>query len=288
MTMKYLIFSIFIAIGVMSFFSSCNKDDDACKKVTWYQDADADGLGNSAVSQESCDQPNGYVSNSSDTDDTINSGATLHAAFAEFNSDNTDIYLDGTNVVIETNGLPNHSSVYWGEGHALYQDESDVALTPSTIPNYDASASLTVSTNPQLAGNTTSTSLGAIGIAVSGAAIFNDSEGNGPLSDAIVSLDYAGGHIGPSEYHYHLEPSPISSDDENLVGIMADGFFIYGRKCHSTNGYPNDLDASGGHTSTTQHNSDGEYHYHIINEFYTGSYILLFGGDYQGTPSDIN
>lgn len=286
--MRYLVFSLFIALGVMSCFSSCNKDDDSCTEITWYEDADSDGLGNAAVSQSACDQPSGYVSNNTDTDDTASSGATLHAAFAAFDEANTDIYLDGTNVVIETNGEPNHTSVYWGSGHALYQEESDVATTPSIIPNYDASASLTVSTNPQLAGSSTSTSLGAIGISVSGAAIFNDSEGNGPLSDAIVSLDYAGGHIGPSEYHYHLEPIPLSSDDDNLVGIMADGFFIYGRKCNSTSDYPNDLDASGGHSSATQHNSDGEYHYHIINEFYTGSYILLFGGDYQGTPNDIN
>lgn len=221
-------------------------------------------------------------------DDVDPSDVTLHAAFAEFDEDNTDIYIDGTNVVIETNGLPNHTSPYWGQGHELYVAPTVATdMTPSLIPNYDASASLTVSANPEIANSSTATSLGAIGISVSGAAIFNDSEGNGPLSSAIVSLDYAGAHIGPAEYHYHLEPEPISSDDSNLIGIMADGFFIYGRKCNSTGTYPTDLDASGGHTSTTQHTSEGEYHYHIINEFYTGSSILLFGGEYQGTPSAI-
>lgn len=213
----------------------------------------------------------------------------LHAAFGEFDPDNTDIYFDGLDVVIETNGLPNHTSVYWGEGHELYVEPTvATGLTPSIIPNYDASASLTVSTSPELASSPTSTSLGAIGIAVSGAAIYNDSEGNGPLSDAIGSLDYAGGHIGPSAYHYHLEPLPITDDDERLVGIMADGFFIYGRKCNSTGTYPTDLDASGGHTSATQHTDEAEYHYHIINEIYTGNFILLFGGQYQGDPSAIN
>ncbi|NND34703.1 MAG: YHYH protein, partial [Saprospiraceae bacterium] len=178
---------------------------------------------------------------------------------------------------------------YWGEGHPLYAAPTvATGLTPSIIPNFDASATLRVSPDPQLASNSTATSLGAIGIAVSGAAIFNDSEGNGPLSGAIGSLDYAGGHIGPSEYHYHLEPIPFSDDDANLVGIMADGFFIYGRKCNSVGTYPDDLDASGGHISTTQHTTDPEYHYHIINEFYIGSSILLFGGDYQGTPRSIN
>lgn len=220
---------------------------------------------------------------------TTDPEATLHNAFAEFDADNTDIYLDGSDVVIETNGEPNHTTVYWGEGHELYTEPTvATGLTPSIIPNYDASASLTVSTTPALANSPTSTSLGAIGIAVSGAAIYNDSEGNGPLSDAIGSLDYAGGHIGPSAYHYHLEPLPITNDDERLVGIMADGFFIYGRKCNATGTYPTDLDASGGHTSTTQHTDEAEYHYHIINEIYTGNFILLFGGQYQGTPSAIN
>jgi len=37
--------------------------------TTWYQDADLDGLGNPDVSQESCDQPDGYVANSDDDDD---------------------------------------------------------------------------------------------------------------------------------------------------------------------------------------------------------------------------
>ena len=223
------------------------------------------------------------------TEEKVTTDGTLHQAFSEFDEDNTDIYLDGNQVVIETNGLPNHTTVYWGEEHPLYVEATvAVGLTPSIIPNYDASATLRVSSDPDLASNTTATRLGAIGIAVSGAAIFNDSEGNGPLSSALGSLDYAGGHIGPSEYHYHLEPIPITSDDEKLVGIMADGFFIYGRKCNSTGTYPTDLDASGGHTSTTQHTDVAEYHYHIINEIYTGSSILLFGGAYQGTPNSIN
>lgn len=223
----------------------------------------------------------------SGTDDEMTTGE-LHAAFAEFDSDETNIYLSGSNVVIETTGNPNHTTVYWGDGHALYIDEPTVQTTPSTIPGFDGSATLTVSQNPQLASSSTATSLGAIGIAVSGAAIYNDQEGNGPLDGAAVSLDYTGGHIGPGVYHYHLEPTAWSEDDSNLVGILADGFFVYGRKCSSTGTYPTDLDASGGHTSTTQHATDAEYHYHIENELYLNQYYIIFLGDYQGTPNSIN
>lgn len=212
----------------------------------------------------------------------------LHAAFAEFDTGNTDIYLDGSNVVIETNGLPNHKSVYWGVGHALYQEEPSVQLTPSIIPNFNGAASLTVPASPKKATATTATSLGAIGIAISGAYIFNDQEGNGPLNQAAASLDFTGAHIGPGQYHYHLEPKAWTNDDEKLVGVMSDGFFLYGRKCYASGDHPTDLDESGGHTSITQHNNEEEYHYHIENELYLNQYYLLFAGRYQGTPNRIN
>ncbi|GAA3650586.1 YHYH protein [Flavivirga jejuensis] len=216
------------------------------------------------------------------TDDT--SETTLHAAFAAFNTDATTIYLDGSNVVIETTGLPDHETVYWGEGNALYIEEPGVQLTPSIMSSNNNATTITVDATPDLTGNTVSTALGTIGIAVSGSSLFNDQEGAGDLDQAAGSLDWTGAHIGPGVYHYHLEPKAFSDDDENLVGILLDGVFLYGRKCNSTGTYPTNLDASGGHTSTTQY-TDGEeeYHYHIINEIYstTGSYIA-FAGPYQG------
>lgn len=234
-----------------------------------------------------------FTSCSSDDDiaeiedtNTVITSSELHNAFAEFNEDATDIYLntDGTEVTIETTGEPNHKTVYWGEGEDLYLEENDVATTPSLITERDLSSSITVDTTPQLASSTTSTQLGTVGVAVSGAYIYNDQEGGGDLDAAAVSLDWTGGHIGPDLYHYHLEPKAFSNDDEKLVGILKDGFFIYGRKCNSTGTYPTDLDSSGGHTNTTQHNTEEEYHYHIMNEVYstTGSYII-FAGPYKGS-----
>ncbi|SNR46286.1 YHYH protein [Maribacter sedimenticola] len=208
----------------------------------------------------------------------------LHAAYGAFNTNAVTVYLDGSEVVIETTGLPNHETVYWGEGNTLYRDEPDVATTPSIMSSNNNATTIRVDATPNLSGNTVATDFNTIGIAVSGASIFNDQEGGGPLDSAAASLDWTGAHIGPGVYHYHLEPIAFSDDDENLVGILLDGVFLYGRKCNSTGDYPSDLDASGGHTTTTQY-TDGEveYHYHIINEVYstTGSY-LAFAGPYQG------
>lgn len=255
-------------------------------------------------------------SNDSNSDeDAINNddtSAELHAAFAEFDSENVTILLNGTEVEIETNGMPNHTSPYWSNttersavdpmGNTLTTEAADSnhplfveptvtsfeKMAPGNIDDFNGSYSLTVPQAPTKASTSTSTGLGAIGIAVSGAMIYNDEEGpNVPLDDAVGSLDYTAAHTGPQSYHYHLETKAWSNDDENLIGIMADGFFLYGRKCNATGTYPTDLDASGGHTSTTQHSTEEEYHYHIQNELYLNQFYILFPGDYQGTPATI-
>ncbi|WP_020538052.1 YHYH protein [Lewinella cohaerens] len=292
--MEYLKVSILLLLGVVFSISSCKDDEETCIETVWYEDADDDGLGNPDVSQFSCEQPDGYVTDNSDTNDAGGSGTPL-SAFDDFNPEAVTFSFDGNEVTIESNGLPNHTSPYWEDTHPLHIEQVvGDHLTPGRINS--GSFTVTLPLDPQLATSSSATGLGAIGISVTGAPIFNDEEGpNRPLDEATaLGFDYAGGHNGPSGYHYHIESSDVpentilSFDDEQLVGIMADGFLIYGRKCNAIGDHPADLDESGGHTSSTQH-SDGEefYHYHIINEFYINSYILLFGGDLQGTPNTI-
>ncbi|MEO1232231.1 MAG: YHYH protein [Myxococcota bacterium] len=230
----------------------------------------------------------------------------LHAAFAEFDSTNVQVYVQDGQYVIESNGLANHTSPYWSspnhasrpgdtpptEAHPLFVEPtvtSYAQMAPGYIDDFDGMFSLTVSTQPQRAASPSATGLGPIGIAVSGGMIYNDEEGpNVPLDRAVGSLDYSGAHTGPQSYHYHLEPKAWSDDDDALIGIIADGFFLYGRRCPSAGGgYPDDLDVSGGHTHVTQHGTEDEYHYHIQNETYLNTYYILFPGDYQGAPSSI-
>ena len=240
-----------------------------------------------------------------DEDDDPQTGE-LAAAYAEFDADNVTVMLDGSDVIIESNGLPNHTSPYWSNttsrtldgittraaatNHPLFAEPTATSynqMAPGNIDDFNGSYSLTVDASPTQASSSSATGLGAIGIAVSGAMIYNDQEGpNVPLANAIGSLDVNGAHTGPQSYHYHLEPVAWSQDDDALIGVMADGFFLYGRR-DADGTYPGDLDASGGHTGPTPHNADGEYHYHIQNELYLNQYYILFPGDYQGTPSAI-
>lgn len=223
--------------------------------------------------------------------------STPVSAFDDFNSDAVTVSFDGDKITIESNALPNHTSPYYETTNALYIAPvvaNEAQMSPGKITA--GSYTVTVPAAPGKAASTSDTGLGAIGIAVTGAPIFNDEEGpNVALSENVASgFDYAGGHMGPSGYHYHLESADVtenttlSHDDDKLVGILQDGFLIYGRRCNATGDHPTDLDASGGHTSATQHSNGEEfYHYHIINDFYVGSYVLLFGVDLQGTPNTI-
>ncbi|EPR69635.1 hypothetical protein ADICYQ_1420 [Cyclobacterium qasimii M12-11B] len=237
----------------------------------------------------------------------------LPTAFAAFDEKNTTIMLEGDVIIIESNGLPNHTSPYWSNttkreatdprGNLLVTEASSAnhplfvnptytsfgQMAPGNIDDFNGAYTLIVPAIPEKASSTSSTGLGPIGIAVSGSMIYNDEEGPSvPLDDAAPSLDYNGAHTGPQSYHYHLEPLAFSDDDDNLIGIISDGFFLYGRKCASTGAYPNDLDGSGGHTAITKYNQKEEYHYHIQNELYLNKYYILFPGNYQGRPNAIN
>ncbi|NME70744.1 DUF3500 domain-containing protein [Flammeovirga aprica] len=75
--MKRSNFTLLLTFGIL-LFGSCdnNSTEDNCTASVWYQDSDNDGLGNPDVTQSACEQPEGYVSNSNDTDDTGGSGSS--------------------------------------------------------------------------------------------------------------------------------------------------------------------------------------------------------------------
>lgn len=124
--MKNLSLVLFILVGVMGLFSACNNDDDddtACTETTWYEDADGDGLGNADVSQSACDQPTGYVSDNSDTNDTGSSDIVKNVDGALFLSDGLTVTMvdctlsDGTTTkcyqIVSTSTPADHTMGPW-------------------------------------------------------------------------------------------------------------------------------------------------------------------------------
>ena len=58
----------------------------------------------------------------------------LPMGFAKFFEDYTDVYISGDYVVVETTGVPNHNSPYWGAGHPNYESpQSGMNVNPNTI-----------------------------------------------------------------------------------------------------------------------------------------------------------
>jgi len=98
---KLILLSFFAATLLL--LTSCQEDQDVpCTEISWYQDADGDGLGNPDISTLDCSQPAGYVSNNDDTDDTQagtdpNTPSAIDVAF-EGNIDlsNLDNYANQT------------------------------------------------------------------------------------------------------------------------------------------------------------------------------------------------
>lgn len=223
----------------------------------------------------------------------------IGSEFDQF-ADHVVITMDGDEVVYETNGFPNHTSAYWNPNNqsGLYVEPdpniTDVdAMSPGFIEDYNNLFVLRVPTEPTFADEPSEGALGPAGISVSGATIFRDTEGPGvALSLGVIQgFDRNGAHTGPQTYHYHIEPKAITNDDESLVGIIADGFFVYGRRCFETGEHPTDLDESGGHMSRTPYSKgQDEYHYHVLNESFLGlgQYFIVFPGPYQGTPNLFN
>ena len=195
------------------------------------------------------------------------------------------IATSGSSITLRSNGTPAHVSPYWLVGHALY--EAQIAgqnTNPGSIGVQ--SYAMTIPTNPAEATSKEATSLGPIGMALNGVAIFNDREGGNVPVDAGVlqSFDRAGAHTGPGNtYHYHFTGDFTGNDDAKLIGFLRDGFPIYARK-DNDGSYPSNLDANGGHVGTTADFSTAIYHYHASNVAYMGSrFYVLKAGSYNGT-----
>jgi hypothetical protein len=119
--------------------------------------------------------------------------------------------------------------------------------------------------------------MGPIGIALSGAAIFNALDAQGRDAPAHEIQDRCHGHPEPrGQYHYH-DLSPCLDDragaagrHSDLIGYALDGFGLYGRFGETGKALTNaDLDACHGHTHVVTWNGapTAIYHYHVTREY---------------------
>lgn len=230
---------------------------------------------------------------SSDTEEPVNPASTSYditPILTKFNGTGLTVSINGNFVTFTTQNLPDHKSPYWPTNNALYEayngSNSSFHLNPNRISSQNIS--ITVPLNPAEASNKQATSLGPIGISRNGVVFYNQYAGpnNQALTNEINSFDqYLGHPQNAGQYHYHVEPTYLTSQFGNdaFLGLLADGFPVYGPVENGKTITNADLDAYHGHFSATVDFPNGIYHYHITpNE---DPYIN--GNGYYGTPGNI-
>ena len=198
--------------------------------------------------------------------------------------------VNGTIVTFTTNDLPNHTSPYWPSNNPLHEayngTNANFNLNPNRISTQNFT--FTISLNPTEAANKEATNLGPIGISRNGVVFFNQYAGpnNQPLTNEINSFDQWLGHPqNTGQYHYHIEPTYLINQfgDDAFLGLLADGFPVYGPLEDGMTITNSDLDEYHGHVSATEDFPNGIYHYHVTpNED-----PYLNGNGYFGTPGNI-
>ena len=193
----------------------------------------------------------------------------------------------GALLTIAGNGLPSHPTgtfpIARGTDPAAQYDGNPNAIVASPM-------SWGLPGNPQVNTTPTCTSLGAIGVLLTGARLYNASDADGRDAAAHEVQDACDGHPqGAGQYHYHnasrcLSDTTLATGHSTLVGYAADGFGIYGNRGVGGASLTNaDLDECHGHAHEVT--IDGapvtRYHYHATREF---PYTV---GCFRGTPAMI-
>ena len=220
----------------------------------------------------------------------VNTVATYDTSniLAKFEGTGLSYAINGNTVTFTTADLPNHTSPYWDASNPLYEvyngNNDNWNKNPGSIGAQNIVFTITL--NPEEATIKQATSLGPIGISRNGVVFFNQyAAGNSPLAGEINSFDQWLGHPAMTTYHYHIEPTYLTDQfgDDAFLGLLSDGFPVYGPFENGEIITNADLDIYHGHTSVTPDFPNGIYHYHVTSQ---DPYIN--GNGYFGTPGNIS
>jgi len=188
----------------------------------------------------------------------------------------------------KADGQPDYLSNYFPADNVCHEVYTGAKQNPNDLmpKTYDIAFPTTSDNSP------TVMQLGVVGLAVNGVPIFGNFAA--PGDDIFVEADTfdrcAAHPTGGGMYHYHSEPLAISQDDDRFIGVLRDGYPVYGRK-DMDGSYPT-LDAQGGHTGVTKHSpTTPVYHYHVNLQTSTAqgtagqTQWFVTTGTYHGGPS---
>ncbi|CAN5325714.1 hypothetical protein BH10BAC4_BH10BAC4_19530 [soil metagenome] len=217
-----------------------------------------------------------------------NPNANVPDVFTKKFSSSVTVYVDGDNIVLKSNAIPNHKSPYFATSDNRYEAYNGTNASFAINPNSIKEQVLTfkIPLNPKEASSKVATSLGPMGISVNGVPLFNQYAGpNQPLTSEINSFDQYNGHPQMTgQYHYHVEPLYITTttSKSSLIGFLLDGFPVYGPTEGGKILSSADLDTYHGHAAATEDYPAGIYHYHI-----TADSPYINGGKFFGTSGTV-
>ncbi len=219
----------------------------------------------------------------------LNFSCNVVLGLATSSGSSTTTFSNATYVTVTIVDLPDYTSNYYetsgsysftangytvaGTFASVYSAYTTTYPDPSTISSQSISMNIPIS--PTSSGTKTM-SAGIVGVSINGIGIYNNlADATDNIFAEAGSFDQCQGHPANGQYHYHSEPYSISYNDSSLIGVMRDGFFIYGRKDYNgsipgstsmlqTAGTSSTLYKYGGHTGVDPiSNSGNTFHYHL-------------------------
>jgi hypothetical protein len=240
-----------------------------------------------------------YAANAASTSKSV---SVVSAAKAAKWNPTVKLTYGKSSIVMEPTGIPNHAR----DEYYAVPISQDVVVPDSTTakivkdPTKAQSYKFTIPNTPQYVSAVTATSLGSIGVMISGAVIYNPFEGDNKTvamannftittSEGITAsfVDKCAGHPIPDSgaYHYHgLSVCVTAKVDKvakpsHVIGFALDGFPIYGdRDIKGKQITAKNLDQCNGINSATPEFPKGIYHYVLLGTADVRSSIACFHG----------
>ena len=193
---------------------------------------------------------------------------------------------DADTVQLVSDDQPDHPSNYFPVDDPCHEVYRPPGLNPNVLQPKHMTASVPRAPSP----SGSAMPLGTVGIAINGVSLYSNVAAPGDdIYSESASFDRCQGHpTGRSAYHYHSEPWSISSDDAAFIGVILDGYPVYGRR--DADGTLPALDSAGGHTGPTPDSATPAYHYHVNQQTSTapgtaGQQVwFITNGQFAGTP----
>lgn len=279
--------ALVFAVAASQWFSGCNKSPTSAEEtVAPSECSNDDNVTEGAISSNGCY----LLSRDTSSCEASRTAQGLSGFWLNF-SCRVTLTKSSSNVIIQTDGQPDYKSPYYATSNGCYESgfPTGRAANPNTLGAQ--SITMTVPFSPTASSGSTGTAMpmGVIGIALNGVAIFSNAAAPGDrIYNEVATFDKCEGHPAGTIYHYHTEPTTATNSDANFIGVLRDGFPVYGRYDYdSVSGFTTptlNKASAGGHLGKTVDSTTDVYHYHVnLQSSGSNSAYFITTGYYMGT-----